>query len=312
MADDWGPVFIEVSRMRESDRCITTLSGSPEPYGPDTWLSAVGRLEDSRGRSECLICRKLTTESPSTREEHVILQGLGPKWAALSAGFVCDNCNNGCSDSERRFLRQGLMSFFRPFYLRENKAVEFNDPSGRTVVFRNIPGEGFRIELTGLTGLPDKVPQPSSGTVSFKVPVEYPDPIHVSRALHKMALLALAVAAPEVGLSEALNDSRAFVAEPSDEIYRPFSEMFVCGAAPGFDFRYLVSTQESSGSVRIDLIMVMMRLHHCIYGLSLVGGYQSEHARGEYFREPRVKRGKQIVELIFGFDAMNPDEECSQ
>ena len=175
---------------------------------PESWRHLVMNLESflqTRFRDKCLICGKSTTASNGA-EEHVVLQGLGIKWGKLPAGIICKHCNNGCSYAESRLLKLGLLGALRPFYVGSKKEKTFGDESTGKVILRNNPTDGFqmyfpytKMEMAALEGGP--------GTLTIKVPLEEAATVHYSRALHKMAYLALATAHPDLALSEGLSDA---------------------------------------------------------------------------------------------------------
>ena len=276
---------------------------------PESWRHLVMNLESflqTRFRDKCLICGKSTTASNGA-EEHVVLQGLGIKWGKLPAGIICKHCNNGCSYAESRLLKLGLLGALRPFYVGSKKEKTFGDESTGKVILRNNPTDGFqmyfpytKMEMAALEGGP--------GTLTIKVPLEEAATVHYSRALHKMAYLALATAHPDLALSEGLSDARQFIQHGAEEDYRPYCEEFVPGARPGVNIRFVVTgIKDKDDTTVFQKVLAALRIHHCCYSLSLVGDYPMEWRTGRYLGRA-MEKGTRPAELTFRFDSMRPTD----
>ena len=273
---------------------------------PESWRHLVTNLESfqqTRFRDKCLICGKSTTASNGA-EEHVVLQGLGIKWGKLPAGIVCKRCNNGCSDAERRLLKLGLLGALRPFYVGSKKEKVFEDESTGKVILRNDPTDGFQIHFHTKMEMPASERGP--GTLTIKVPLQEAATVHYSRALHKMAYLALATAHPDLALSEELSDARQFIQNGAEENYRPYCEKFVPGAPPGVNIRFVViGIKDKDNTTVLEKVLAALRIHHCCYNLSLVGDYPEEWRTGRYL-EHSMEEGTRPAELTFRFDSIRP------
>jgi hypothetical protein len=248
-------------------------------YDGKTWKDGVEDLRshvlNRFGSPTCLVTLAPLALGDGTKEEHVILQGLGTRWIKLPPGFVSDAVNNGLSGAELALLRKGLLGSLRPFYVTESKEAAFTDVHGRKVVFQHHAEKGFSISVVGED--PPLAPQldatgASSGEFVFRLDVEEPEPLAVSRAIHKIAYLALCVCMPELALSPLLDDARAQIRDGHADQFRPYCERFEAGAWPGFHLALQVEgTEIGEGEVAAERLIAMLRLHHATYIFTLAG-----------------------------------------
>ncbi len=231
-----------------------------------------------------------------TKEEHVILQGLGTKWVRLPSGVVDDDVNNAASESEGHLLQMGLMYALRPFYVRSKKESVFVGSNGDRVVLRNDPDEGFKIEIHSDRDL--ELREGGPGEITVKVPTDEPPTLSVSRALHKMAYLMFCVVRPDAIADPGLQATRDLIAKGDLGSYRPYTEAFVAGAAPGFNFRFLVLEREAGTSVAANI-----RLHHMDYIVMLAGPLPPT-PKGSTRKDTVEPGGHTREEITWRFDSM--------
>lgn len=289
------------------DGCRTTRHLA---LNPESWRNLVTNLESflqTKFHDKCLICGKSTTASNGA-EEHVVLQGLGIKWGKLPAGIVCKCCNNGCSDAESRLLKLGLLGALRPFYVGSKKEKVFGDESTGKVILKNDPTDGFQMYFP-YTKMEMPTSERGPGTLTIKVPLEEAATVHYSRALHKMAYLALATAHPNLALSEELSAVKQFIQCGAEEDYRPYCEDFVPGASPGVNIRFVViGIKDKDNTIVLQKVLAALRIHHCCYSLSLVGDYPKEWRIGRYLGHA-MEEGTRPAELTFRFDSVRPTND---
>lgn len=290
---------------------VSRVETAGTTYTPETIAerarSLDGWMDLELGGRYCLLSR--VKMDGGRKEEHIILQGLGTKWIKLPPGFVADEVNQSLSACELAFQRYGMMGVLRPFYVGATKRAEFRSASGTSVTFENAPDLGFRIVLRGgcelvLDSQSDRLDNGlAEGALNLRIDAEFPPARHVSRALHKMALLAFSLHAGGMGFADDFIPCREFILRDSAP-YRPFIEEFIPGAAPGFDITFHVFADEKEdGHRELREVAATIRLHHmryvvCLAGSSLVGqsGVVLEDA----------PTGKRKVGVTFGFDRIVP------
>jgi hypothetical protein len=303
------PINIRVlTRLRDGRTFIQEGAAS---YDGRTWKDGVEALRTHVFHRfwapTCLVTLAALSPEDATKEEHVILQGLGTRWIKLPPGFVSDAVNNDLSGGELSFLRKGLLGWLRPFYVTENKAAAFTDVHGREVVFQHDAEKGFSIRIQGND--PPLAPQldaagASSGEFVFCLDVEEAEPLAVSRTIHKIAYLALCVFDPDLALSPLLDDARVLIRDGLADQFRPYCERFEPGAWPGFHLVLQVEAcQIGEGEAEVDRLVVCLRLHHATYTFSLAGRpfEPPEDAEVARYDQPAgSKRGRREITWRFG------------
>ncbi|MBI5536578.1 MAG: hypothetical protein HY898_27910 [Deltaproteobacteria bacterium] len=280
---------------------------TPLDVTPEHWRELVAVLRAKNTLETCLITRQRIPPAHAKKKEHVVLQGLGIHWAELPPGLVDDRVNNSASAAEKAFLQLGLMGTLRPLYVNARKSIVFQMPSGKRIEFAREPGDGFAIRLYGDFGdLPDEAT--GTGELTFRLPVEEPATLLVSRAIHKLSYLLLCVLDPDLALTSALDGTRAFIADPRSGNYRPFLEVFVPRSPSGFHVNVQAEWDgRKPGVGTLKRVLIRLRLHHVLYGLDLLGRLPAPPLQldAEYHPSPRPRR-RRIHELTWHFDSMEP------
>ncbi len=167
------------------------------------------------------------------------------------------------------------MGMLRPFYAQEKKEITFPGNNGEAVTFRNNPAEGNRATaqfIVEVSGIDIQVKgEEGPGEFRLELPVKVGSTAAVSRALTKMAYLALAVVNPDLAFSQGLDDVRAYLRD-DDAPYRPYGECFRPRASPGAEmsFDVLCSSAGQTGLSATHL-MSIIRIHHVEYLIPLFG-----------------------------------------
>lgn len=289
-----------------------TMKRDTLEFTPESWRSAASTLAEKvleeTGRNVCIISGQYIEEADRTKDEHVVPQGLGTRWIKLPPGLVHDEVNNDNSHGECELQRKGMLGVLRPFYISEKKCISFSsDDSNHRIVFRQCPDAGFSIELHGVGFDPDDEAH-GPGHLSFSIPVEEPDPLQVSRALHKIAYLALCVRDPRFTHDARLFPVRAFITNGHRDRFRPYHECFIPDASPGFGFCYLFHMIEIENKVQLAGLFCHFRLHHVEYTVDLYcpGASLRELSPGSLHNEPDKQLERAITTISFGFDKLEP------
>jgi hypothetical protein len=236
-------------------------------------------------------------------EEHVIPDGTGIHWVRLPSGGTSSQSNGRASDWERQLLREGLMGMLRPFYSGAKKDIKFDAGHGESVVFRNDPNKGFVIETRGLAiSVPGGA---GGGELQIEIPVTVSATPPISRALSKMAYLALAVLDPVLAFAHHLNDVRAYLTR-DDTPYRPYGECFVPGAAPGADVNFdILCEPDGAGELVGTHMMAVIRIHHVKYVIPLIGEFPAALAPSGlvWFPDP-VGACTKKAQVVFQYDSI--------
>lgn len=304
---DW-PLSVEVRLLLSVPSGSIDRTLSTHSFDPSSWVQAVAEHQRMRAdlgwRDLCLLCGEPAGPRGTTSPEHVVLDGLGIGWAKLPQGATCDICNNGSSGAELRFQREGLLSLLRPFYLRRQNSIRFEDAANRSLVLRNDPARGFLIELHGLT-MPE-TSEGGPGTLTLIVPAKRTHAESASRALHKIAYLMLATVQPRIALARSFDDVRNYLARRTPDVFRPFDERFIPAAAPGFSVRFALTGKvaEDENRVAIDTVQAAVRLHHCVYFLSLLGPFEPPVDDARQYRSVRDGGDVQPLSIKFRFDSI--------
>ena len=277
-------------------------------FEPHSWKDAAAglqaRVRELFGERRCVLSQRPIPDERALRPEHVVLQGQGVHWVELPPGTVDDEINHELGRTcETKLQRLGLLAAMRPFYVDAKKRVEFGDAEGHRLVLRNEP-EGLVLEYS--EGISVEHPtQRGPGVMLFTVPMREPAPLHISRALHKMAYLTLAVCQPEMVVATALDATRRLIVDGGAEHFRPISQQFLGGVPPGFNASFLlIADVESPTTAKVTDVHATIRLHHMLYRLTLAGAFPQELRGGpaaQYFEEPG-EEGVRPVTLGFGFE----------
>ncbi|MDY6785644.1 MAG: hypothetical protein SW833_24355 [Cyanobacteriota bacterium] len=265
-------------------------------YNKELWDARVeslkSKLEQEFGFPYCLVSRKTLKTEESKSEEHIILQGLGTKWIKLPPGFVADTINNGMSKSEGDFLNNGLIGNFRPLYLTKRKSKLLKGEDGGEIELKNEPETGTIMEIKGIE-IPELykvVSQKQQGPGEFTLPIRYKvaQRLNVSRYLHKMAYLTLAVHRSDLFFELPLTSVQELIEQGTPETCRPYSEEFIPGAAPGFQLDFLMRKQNLTEKVWITNLFVRLKIHHVQYQFNLIGSqnyFLEEYGNLQYYPE---------------------------
>lgn len=242
----------------------------------------------------CVIGGNRCADNTFTKREHFVLEGLGFTWTKFRKGVgSCDACNRAFGDQdEREWLRHGLMGTYRPHHVGKTK---------RGKVPRFIVGtdEERALEFTrNEAGVRELVVGPDvdlrvieaegGGVVEVRVPdASDARPVAVSRTLHKMALLNLWLAAGPLVFIRSFDPLREFLHETTDRNFRPYWESLGPDASPpGFKANYQIAgTTNDKGQLVVRHVDVVMRIHHAVYGLQLVGQLYEALPDGLRWRE---------------------------
>lgn len=296
-------------RIKEIDGSIT-IKNCDQDYNKEKWVSRVSYLNSEIIKNFqqpiCLISREKLPDTEAQSEEHIILQGLGTKWIYLPPGFVNDKINNQMCSDEDNFLNKGLMGALRPFYLTKKKSVSF-EHNGQKVELINDPEKGFLIDVEVFQKT-NFYKNNGSGTISFRVPVKEPNPLSVSRAIHKIAYLSLCVHQPQLIIRDLFYNVRQLILQGTTETYRPYQEMFLPGQWPGFNISFFVDcvALDANHLVVINL-WTILHLHHMVYNINLLGHQDhifQEFANFQYYPQAKSHHKIRWVDLSFGFDKL--------
>lgn len=258
------------------------------------------------GPGRCVIDPTQIAEAKSP-VEHVIPQGTGIKWIALPRGATAASSNNRASRWEMALLRDGLMGMLRPFYSNAKKSVEFLSENGVRIVFRNDPGRGFVIETHNLEKLPE--PPPGPGQIRFSLQVVQAPTAAVSRALTKIAYLALVVTEPTLAFSQSLDAVRNYLVDENAP-YRPYGELFQSGAPPGASVAFRAPGSYLGNNVAGgNFLGAVISIHHVRYFLPLIGDVPAPPSRDKVTWFPESKpAGKKRVRFSMQYDSARPTD----
>jgi hypothetical protein len=109
------------------------------------------------------------------------------------------------------------------------------------------------------------------GSLTFDLPVVQAATLDVSRALHKVAYLTLAVACPQLAFSSSLDHVRRYLSS-EDPSYKAYGERLRPGSPPGASVVFCMQGE----FVEQDVVQgregfVLIRIHHAEYLVPLFG-----------------------------------------
>jgi hypothetical protein len=150
-------------------------------------------------------------------------------------------------------------------------------------------------------------PAAGPGILRLVIPVTQAPTALVSRALHKIAYLTLAVIQPELAYGSSFDGVRSYL-NRDDAPYRPYGERFLPGQAPGarLDFHYLGS-QLDENRVGGNHLIAKVSIHHVEYVVPLLGDIPSELCanRFNWFPFP-LPTGKKKITLEMAHQGIDP------
>ena len=215
------------------------------------------------GPGTCVIRLVPIPEDRRSSEEHVILDGTGIGWIKLPRGFVDDSVNNGASSAEGAFLGRGLMGALRPFFkLGEN----FWAGDG-LVLERKADGS---LHL-GTAEVPRFREIPEGIEFDVEAEIEYPASMAVSHAIHKMGYLTFATLLPNLAVHPCFDAVRNYITSPAEALFRPYTEHFGPGRAPGASLRFFIEVEEAASTWTPMRIACDLTIHHLNHSFLLFG-----------------------------------------
>ena len=254
--------------------------------------------EEVRGRKLCIISGHSEPAETFRKREHFIPEGLGFPWTALPKGTgTCDRINAASGEHEREWLRYGSMGVFRPWYVHKGKQgpPQFYAPKRSDFKLAFCTGDDGRFEMRvaseGSPLLPDEVIGPVD--IEMNVPMTQANSTRVSLALHKMCLLSLWLAQPQLIFDPVFDDVRSFLNGPPDPAtFRPFREDSRVPCEPGVSIHFMIKMserpEEAHGTRKVALIDTVygaVRAHHMHYLVSLAGDLVGLDDRAGVLRE---------------------------
>jgi len=241
----------------------------------------------------CVLSLSPLLAEQSLKEEHVILQGLGPRWLKLPPGFVLDQVNNSLSEPEGHLLRGGLLGSLRWFYLNRNGRHVFRDNGGRSVVMHSFADKATQIYVEDEGDLLSL--REENDGFSLRIPVDEPSSSDASRALHKMALLVFSVVNPRAALDPYMLPTRSWIVEGTESLYRPFHQAPAEPMGLGFSAAFQIDTVrvEKTDRLVLESVCATIRLNHVVYSMALAGSMYSDdwaNSDGEFLAHPLPTR----------------------
>ncbi|MGO8881958.1 MAG: hypothetical protein ACLPVO_02560 [Desulfomonilaceae bacterium] len=229
----------------------------------------------------CIISRNSDLNGFTSRE-HFIPEGLGFSWTELPRGFgTCYRINNEFSNYEQEWLRYGLMGIFRPWFVGEGKddSPEYYAPNWNNKTFSLVRlKNGNRIIVAQEGTFQTLTNENGSKQTIFKIEASQANATKVSLAIHKMVYLAFWLVLPEMIFHPGFDKLISFFKTPDERTYMPFWEFFLPAATPGVAFKFIVDMIQVSEKAQTDVprwalgnIHAVVRAHHVIYGLTLMG-----------------------------------------